>query len=159
MPDAWGRRVIENILNAPLNGLSESEYLLHSGHDRAGALDFRPAIAPLELTEPADLGSLPGLAEAAALIERGQRVPSDLRSIFDCGASLGGARPKAAVRDRDGVEWVAKFPSVDDRLSVPLSNGQPSGSLRGRDSAPLWSCFSKSATETGRYGMCLTGTT
>ncbi|MDR5803755.1 type II toxin-antitoxin system HipA family toxin [Caballeronia sp. LZ001] len=119
MPDAWGRRVIENKLTAPLNGLSESEYLLHSGHDRAGALDFRPAIAPLELTEPADLGSLPGLAEAAALIERGQRVPSDLRSIFDCGASLGGARPKAAVRDRYGVEWVAKFPSINDRLNVP----------------------------------------
>ncbi|WP_250452518.1 HipA domain-containing protein [Caballeronia sp. ATUFL_M2_KS44] len=119
MPDAWGRRVIENKLNAPLNGLSESEYLLHSGHDRAGALDFRPAIASLGLTEPADLGSLPGLAEAAALIERGQCVPSDLWSIFDCGASLGGARPKAAIRDRDGVEWVAKFPSISDRLNVP----------------------------------------
>ena len=40
-PDAWGRRVIENRLRAPPNGLPESVYLDHAGPHRAGALDVR----------------------------------------------------------------------------------------------------------------------
>ena len=34
-------------------------------------------------------------------------------------ASVGGARPKAVVR-MDDREWIAKFPSVNDRFNVPL---------------------------------------
>ncbi|MDR5746759.1 HipA N-terminal domain-containing protein [Caballeronia sp. LZ029] len=40
-PDAFGRRVIERKLGAPLNGLAEAQYLLNAGPHRAGALDFR----------------------------------------------------------------------------------------------------------------------
>ncbi len=43
-PDAWGRRVIEAKLKVPANSLPESQYLLHAGSDRVGALDIRQAI-------------------------------------------------------------------------------------------------------------------
>src|SRR3546814_9327982 len=38
-PDAWGRRVIENRLRAPPNGLTASVYLAHARPPRSGALD------------------------------------------------------------------------------------------------------------------------
>lgn len=43
-PDAWGRRVIENRLRAPPNGLPESVYLDYAGPHRAGALDVRDGV-------------------------------------------------------------------------------------------------------------------
>jgi len=119
-PDAWGRRVIENRLNAPPNGLPESTYLDHAGPHRAGALDIRPT----PTSRPAD-GALPSvmdlgyLLDAAARIEEGEPVPAHLEVFFAGGPSVGGARPKAVVRMDDG-EWIAKFPSVHDRFNVPL---------------------------------------
>ncbi|WP_449427718.1 type II toxin-antitoxin system HipA family toxin [Rhodanobacter umsongensis] len=119
-PDAWGRRVIENRLRAPPNGLPESTYLDHAGPHRAGALDIRPA----PTSRPAD-GALPSvmdlghLLDAAARVEEGEPVPAHLDAFFAGGPSVGGARPKAVVRMDDG-EWIAKFPSVNDRFNVPL---------------------------------------
>ncbi|MFN8955864.1 MAG: type II toxin-antitoxin system HipA family toxin, partial [Burkholderiales bacterium] len=43
-PDSWGRRVIEAKLKVPANSLPESQYLLHAGSDRVGALDIRTSI-------------------------------------------------------------------------------------------------------------------
>ena len=119
-PDAWGRRVIENRLRAPPNGLPESTYLDHAGPHRAGALDVRPT----PTSRPAD-GALPSvmdlghLLNAAARVEEGEPVPAHLEVFFAGGPSVGGARPKAVVRMDDG-EWIAKFPSVNDRFNVPL---------------------------------------
>jgi serine/threonine-protein kinase HipA len=119
-PDAWGRRVIENRLKAPPNGLPESTYLDHAGPHRAGALDVRPT----PTSRPSD-GALPSvmdlghLLDAAARIEEGEPVPAHLEVFFAGGPSVGGARPKAVVCMDDG-EWIAKFPSVNDRFNVPL---------------------------------------
>jgi hypothetical protein len=38
---------------------------------------------------------------------------SDLRLLLAPGSSLGGARPKASIRDRDGFLAIAKFPRID----------------------------------------------
>jgi serine/threonine-protein kinase HipA len=35
------------------------------------------------------------------------------------GTALGGKRPKASVRDEQGVLWLAKFSSRTDTVSVP----------------------------------------
>ena len=119
-PDAWGRRVIENRLRAPPNGLPESIYLDHAGSHRAGALDVRPT----PTSDPAD-GALPSLMDlghlldAAARIENGERVPAHLEVLFAGAPSVGGARPKAVV-SIDGGEWIAKFPSANDRFNVPM---------------------------------------
>ncbi len=119
-PDAWGRRVIENRLRAPPNGLPESIYLDQAGPHRAGALDVRPT----PTSAPAD-GPLPSLMDlghlldAAARIEDGEPVPAHLEVLFAGGPSVGGARPKAVV-SVDGCEWIAKFPSANDRFNVPM---------------------------------------
>lgn len=119
-PDAWGRRVIENRVGAPANSLPESQYLLHAGSNRAGALDIRRGLhAPAAAGGAASMRRLDYLLEAADAIEAGVPVPANLQDIFDAGTSLGGMRPKAAVEDGER-HWLAKFPSRQDRgFSVP----------------------------------------
>ena len=119
-PDAWGRRVIENRLRAPPNGLPESVYLDHAGPHRAGALDVResPTSPPAGSALPAVV-DLRHLLDAAARIEEGEPVPAHLGVFFAGGPSVGGARPKAVVTV-DGGEWIAKFPARNDPFNVPL---------------------------------------
>jgi len=58
--------------------------------------------------------------EAAQRIDEGLPVPANLEEIFIEGSPLGGARPKATVRDDEQVLWLAKFPSQKDALSVTV---------------------------------------
>ena len=44
----------------------------------------------------------------------------DLRLLLAPGSSLGGARPKASVRDQDGHLAIAKFPNESDEYNVVL---------------------------------------
>jgi serine/threonine-protein kinase HipA len=119
-PDAWGRRVIESRFRVPANSLPESTYLLHAGSQRVGALDIRSS----REAEPA-LGygkwdNLQYLMDAAQRIDEGMPVPANLEEIFVEGSPLGGARPKATVRDNEHILWLAKFPSQRDTLTVPV---------------------------------------
>lgn len=118
-PDAWGRRVIEAKLKVKANTLPESTYLLHAGTQRIGALHINENLA----WRPDDVGgagvdSLQYLLDSADRIEEGLPVPANLEAIFVQGSGLGGARPKATVRDDAGVLWLAKFPSKTDRMAV-----------------------------------------
>ena len=118
-PDAWGRRVIEAKLKVPVNSLPESTYLLEAGSNRIGALDVRPNInAPTRYSRQS-VTDLQYLMEAAERIEEGAAIPAKLEAIFDAGSALGGARPKATVRDDDGVLWLAKFQSTNEKINVP----------------------------------------
>lgn len=119
-PDAWGRRVIESRLKAPANSLPESTYLLHAGSQRVGALDIRPSRDSEASPGYGTWDNLEYLAEAAQRIDEGFPVPAKLEEIFVAGSPLGGARPKATVRDGDQVLWLAKFPSRTDTLVVPI---------------------------------------
>lgn len=118
-PDAWGRRVIEARLQAPMNSLPESTYLLQAGSQRVGALDIRPALESAPMIIRNSVHRLEYLMEAADRIEQGQTIPSQLEDIFDAGSNLGGMRPKATVEDDDGTLWLAKFPSRGERMDVP----------------------------------------
>lgn len=51
---------------------------------------------------------LPSLLNAADLAA--SDLDADVRDLFAAGSSLGGARPKASVRDADGTLFIAKFP-------------------------------------------------
>jgi serine/threonine-protein kinase HipA len=119
-PDAWGRRVIESRLNAPINSLPESTYLLHAGSQRVGALDVRPSLDAEPTVGYGTWDNLQYLMDAAQRIDEGLPVPANLEEIFAAGTPLGGARPKATVRDKDQVLWLAKFPSPKDRFAVPV---------------------------------------
>ncbi|AUN94664.1 type II toxin-antitoxin system HipA family toxin [Pseudazoarcus pumilus] len=118
-PDAWGRRVIEAKLNVPANSLPESQYLLHAGSERVGALDIREGLDAAPTAGASPWHTLAHLVEAAERIDAGLPVPAHLEMIFADGSALGGARPKASVRDQSGVLWLAKFASRNDAFDVP----------------------------------------
>jgi serine/threonine-protein kinase HipA len=118
-PDAWGRRVIEAKLKVPANSLPESQYLLHAGSDRVGALDIRRSIDDGPSQGTGGSHALEYLMDAAERIEDGAPIPAHLDAIFVDGTALGGARPKASVRDEHGVLCLAKFASRTDSFDVP----------------------------------------
>jgi serine/threonine-protein kinase HipA len=118
-PDAWGRRVIESRLRAPANSLPESTYLLHAGSQRVGALDIRSSREAEPTLGYGAWNDLQYLMDAAQRIDEGLPVPANLEEIFVEGSPLGGARPKATVRDDEQTLWLAKFPSQKDTVAVP----------------------------------------
>src|SRR5579871_5840244 len=119
-PDDWGRRVIESRLKVPANSLPESTYLLHAGSQRVGAIDIRSSRDSSATPGFGTWNNLEYLMEAAQRIDEGLPVPAALEEIFAEGSALGGARPKATVRDDERVLWLAKFPSRNDTQAVPI---------------------------------------
>ncbi|PWG61683.1 type II toxin-antitoxin system HipA family toxin [Spiribacter halobius] len=121
-PDAWGRRVI---LNRKLGvradeftqvDLPELAFLLESGSDRIGALDFQRSPTVYEPRSPVN-ATLEELMDAAERVEKGIPLSPDLDQALHHGTSIGGARPKALIED-GGVRHVAKFSSSSDLYSV-----------------------------------------
>ncbi|AMK10593.1 type II toxin-antitoxin system HipA family toxin [Pseudodesulfovibrio indicus] len=121
-PDAWGRRVILNRLlgargaGADTGDLDELTYLLESGSDRVGALDFQRS--PTEyVPRGGQSATLEELLESARRVERGVPLSPALDQALFHGSSIGGARPKALIED--GAEkFVAKFSSSTDVYNV-----------------------------------------
>ncbi len=115
-PDAWGRRVINLRLGQDADShVDELTYLLGSGSDRIGALDFQSS--PSEYVSRNDAASLEQLMEFAALVEAGEQVPDSLLAAAQHGTSIGGARPKALLTDGPR-RLVAKFSSSSDDWPV-----------------------------------------
>lgn len=121
-PDAWGRRVIINGKlgiqgeSADSAELSELTYLLESGSDRIGALDFQRS--PSEcVPRSGENASLEELLESAERVEKGLLLRPELDQALFHGSSIGGARPKALIHD-DGVKHIAKFSSSGDLYPV-----------------------------------------
>ncbi|QKK27307.1 type II toxin-antitoxin system HipA family toxin [Rhizobium hidalgonense] len=121
-PDAWGRRVIINRLTgrapdaAGVPEISELTFLLQSGSDRIGALDFQ-ASATEYVPRIAAQASLDELLDAAALIERGVPLTPALDQALNHGTSIGGARPKVLIEDGT-KKFIAKFAASNDTYSV-----------------------------------------
>lgn len=121
-PDAWGRRVIIN-KKLGLKGadrdtaeLGELTYLLESGSDRIGALDFQRS--PSEyIPRSATNVTLEELLESAERVEKGVPLTPELDQALFHGSSIGGARPKALIEDQ-GKKYIAKFSSSTDLYSV-----------------------------------------
>ncbi|GAA1685399.1 HipA domain-containing protein [Kribbella yunnanensis] len=128
-PDRWGRNLIAKLLRGQARGagrtipsIGEVDYLLGvSDFTRQGALRFQtdrdgPYLDP-ELNVP-KLVELPRLLRAADAIARDPDDVSALKDLLDAGSgSLGGARPKASVRDSERL-CIAKFPHHSDDWNV-----------------------------------------
>lgn len=121
-PDAWGRRVIINRKlgmrgrNIDTTRLDELTYLLDSGSDRIGALDFQHS--PTEyVPREASNATMNELLTAAAKVERGVPLNPDLDQALFHGTSIGGARPKALIVEGDR-KYIAKFSAQGDVYSV-----------------------------------------
>lgn len=130
-PDRWGRMLLqrEERRKAAAEGrrprtLAEIDYLLGVGDvARMGALRFAeelggPFLAVEEGRQIPPLVQLGALLNAAQNIDEDGGSDEDLRILLAPGGSLGGARPKAAVIDNDGVLSIAKFPKRDERNDV-----------------------------------------
>jgi len=66
------------------------------------------------------LVDLPKLLSATERLLDDDEDDEDLRLLLVPGSSLGGARPKASVIDRDGKLLIAKFPRKDDEFQTVL---------------------------------------
>ncbi len=121
-PDAWGRRVIINKKlgskgkAADTDVFDELTYLLESGSDRIGALDFQRSATEYIPRQTQNVG-MDELVESADRIEKGVPLNPELDQALIHGSSIGGARPKALVEDK-GRKYVAKFSSTTDLYSV-----------------------------------------
>ena len=121
-PDAWGRRVIINKKmghkgkDTDTDVLGELTYLLESGSDRIGALDFQRS--PTEYIPRSAINvPLDALRQSAERVEQGVPLTPDLDQALFHGSSIGGARPKALIEDQ-GMKYVAKFSASTDLYSV-----------------------------------------
>ncbi len=121
-PDAWGRRVIINRTlglrgkDAEKTELDELTYLLESGSDRIGALDFQlspSAYVPRQRKN----ATLEELIQSAERVEKGVPLSPDLDQALQHGTSLGGARPKALIEDGDR-KFIAKFSASNDLYNI-----------------------------------------
>ncbi len=142
-PDAWGRRVIIN-KKLGLKGadtdttiLDELTYLLESGSDRIGALDFQ--LSPSEY-EPRSATNVPieELLDSAARVEKGIPLTPELDTALYHGTAIGGARPKALIEDNN-KKYVAKFSSSTDTYNVVKAEfiAMRLADLVGLDVAPV----------------------
>lgn len=116
MPDSWGRRLVNLRLGEPTADFGELTYLLASGSDRIGALDFQDSPTDYVPRE-ADHPSLDDLANAAARVEEGSDLDPTLMAALLRGTSIGGARPKALL-DGPVAGLIAKFSSATDTYPV-----------------------------------------
>lgn len=132
-PDRWGRMLLRRAESrrarqndAAPRALSEIDVLLAVDDEaRQGALRFADEPAGPFLASPQP-SRIPPLVELWRLLASAERVTADrggdddLRLLIGPGSSLGGARPKAAVRLPDGGIAIAKFPHTEDDRNVVL---------------------------------------
>src|SRR5215831_2616678 len=132
-PDRWGRvlmrgaerRRAERERETPRT-VKEIDYLLLVDDEaRQGALRFAdreggPFLADGDPTKIPPLIELPRLLSASEHVLSDTDSDEDLRLLLAPGSSVGGARPKASVRDRDGHLAIAKFPNQGDEINTEL---------------------------------------
>lgn len=133
-PDRWGRVLMRRAEiarakseNITPTTLFEMDYLLGVNDEvRQGALRF--SLEPFDsvFLKPKDKSVIPPLVCLPKLLSATERFiendesAADLKLLLAPGSSLGGARPKASVRDQDGSLAIAKFPRKDDEFNVVL---------------------------------------
>lgn len=130
-PDRWGRVLMRRMerRRAELEKttprtLREIDYLLLVDDEaRQGALRFAereggPFLRDEEAKRIPPIMELPKLLSASERVIEEKDTDEDLRLLIAPGSSLGGARPKASVRDKDGQLAIAKFPRKDDEITT-----------------------------------------
>jgi len=131
-PDRWGRVLMRRAEalsakeeNRAPRTLFEADYLLGVNDEaRGGALRFSSPQDEDVFLSSKNKSSIPPLVELPKLFSATEKFiadnesSQDLRLLLAPGSSIGGARPKASVRDKDGSLAIAKFPKKDDEFNV-----------------------------------------
>lgn len=129
-PDRWGRMLMRRAEARRAEAekvkprtLYEVDYLLRVNDEtRQGALRFAddpggPFLAHDGAPVP-PLIRLPRLLSATDALLENAETAAELKLLLAPGSSLGGARPKASVREKDGQLAIAKFPKKDDEYAA-----------------------------------------
>lgn len=119
-PDGWGQRLVmrQLLMDATKHdpgSIPILTYLLRSGSDRPGSLDFQTS--PSEYAPRIHDATLSDLLLAADAIQNGAELSPALAEALTAGSSVGGARPKATIRIGDR-NMIAKFSSPTDPYPV-----------------------------------------
>jgi serine/threonine-protein kinase HipA len=129
-PDRWGQNLLRRNERVrarreqqkPRTLLAVDFLTLVDDETRLGALRFKDVGGPTFLSQAAmrvpPLVDLPRLLSATARTIDEKETDADLQLLLAPGTSLGGARPKASVRDKGGHLAIAKFPRRDDEWPV-----------------------------------------
>ena len=132
-PDRWGRVLMERRESIRAEQeqrvrktLHETDFLI-GVHDetRMGALRIKTEING-EFLDNDMQWSAPPITSLAELEQASWQLEQDdtpqmrrwLQILLAPGSSLGGARPKANVRNTDNRLWIAKFPSRNDKTNI-----------------------------------------
>ncbi len=125
-PDRWGQTLLRRNERArarregrqPRTLLHVDFLALVDDATRLGALRFKDPTGDGFLAADGKrippLIELPRLLAATSRIVEDRETDEDLQLVLAPGTSLGGARPKASVRDTNGRLLIAKFPRKDD---------------------------------------------
>lgn len=122
-PDAWGQRVILARRLGHLDARSDTgslgvlTYLLESGSDRTGALDFQHSPTMYVPRSP-DHATLEQMQQAAERLTAGETLSPKLADALLRGTSIGGARPKVTLLDDAGTPVIAKLSTQTDTYPV-----------------------------------------
>lgn len=132
-PDRWGRVLMRRAESRDaekekrtIRTLNEIDYLLRVDDvARQGALRFStkkdgPFLSDSSKKEIPPLIALPKLLSAANNIYSDKDSVDGLKLLLAPGSSLGGARPKASIYDKDGSLAIAKFPHDSDEYSAVI---------------------------------------
>lgn len=130
-PDRWGRLLMRRAERKSAErekraarSLREIDFLLMVDDEgRLGALRFKreenePFLTTYDANHIPPLITVGKLLTAANHVLQESDTEEDLRLLLAPGSSLGGARPKASVRDKDQHLAIAKFPRHDDEIDV-----------------------------------------
>jgi len=130
-PDRWGRLLMRRAEKREAKRerrtprtLREIDYLLRVDDEvRQGALRFKddakgPFLTTYERDRIPPLVTVGKLFNAAMHVLKDSESEEELRLLLAPGSSLGGARPKASIRDKDGHLAIAKFSRDDDEMDV-----------------------------------------
>jgi serine/threonine-protein kinase HipA len=125
-PDAWGQRVILARRLGRLDRDSDTSqlgllsYLLESGSDRIGGLDFQTSA--VIYTPRLGNATLAEMQVAADKLQAGEELSPELGTALLRGTSIGGARPKVLIED-SGRHLIAKLSSTTDPYPVVKAEG------------------------------------
>lgn len=132
-PDRWGRTLLKrkeailaNEEKRSARTLYEIDYLLGVNDEtRMGGFRFKidGCDSFLSVSDSLDVPPVENLRmlEQSSLEFEESENPLEkkwLMQILNPGSSLGGARPKATLKDIDGSLWVSKFPSKNDEINT-----------------------------------------
>jgi serine/threonine-protein kinase HipA len=130
-PDRWGRLLMRRSERKSAErekrttrSLKEIDFLLMVDDEgRQGALRFKkeeegPFLTQYTKNHIPPLMTVGKLLTAANHVLQESDSEEDLRFLLAPGSSLGGARPKASIKDKDGHLAIAKFPRKDDEIDT-----------------------------------------